>query len=155
MGHKGSPDKITIFVVKECNTRSICACVCPTKGAESQVAAELFLDAVQELGFRDAPIMYKCDQEPALLDVINLVSSCRKSQTIPENSPVGQSQSNGSIENAVSLVQSRVRRLKLALEERLGHQVPQPPLYTLASAACMFLRKPLRHRKRRQDTIHS
>ena len=81
MGNKDSLDNITILVVKECSTRSFFACVCPTKGAESQVTAELFLDAVQELGFRDAPSMFQCDQEPALLDVIKLVSPCRKAQT--------------------------------------------------------------------------
>ena len=39
-------DKITIFIVKEFTTNSLFATVCPRKGTECQVGAELFLDAL-------------------------------------------------------------------------------------------------------------
>ena len=45
VGLKDSSDKITLFVFKECVTRSVYACICPRKGTECQVASELFLDA--------------------------------------------------------------------------------------------------------------
>ena len=119
MGGKDDPDKITVFVLKECVTRSIYACICLKKGSESQIAAELFIDAIAELGFKDAPILYKCDQEPALLDIVHLVSRSRAAQTSPENSPVGQSKSNGSIENAVHIVETLIRRLRGGFKQRL------------------------------------
>ena len=92
---RNSDDKVTLFILKEKRSKSIFACVCQRKGSESQAAAELFLDAVHELGYHDSPIMYKSDQEPAIVDIINLVSSNRKAPTIPEQSAVGDSAGNG------------------------------------------------------------
>ena len=42
---------------------------------------------------------------------------------ILENSPVGESQSNGSVERAIKDVQHQVRKLKLQLEENIGEQL--------------------------------
>ena len=69
MGAREDPDKITIFVIKEFKSKSITACVCPKKGNESTIAAETFIDFIAELGYRDAAITIKSDQEPALVDV--------------------------------------------------------------------------------------
>ena len=49
-----------IFVLREKVTKRLFACVCPRKGTESQVAAELFIDAIHELGYANSKIMYKC-----------------------------------------------------------------------------------------------
>ena len=121
---KDPEDKLCLFILKEKRSKSVFSCVCPRKGTESQVAAELFLDAIYELGYRDSKILYKSDQEPALLDVINLVSTSRAAPMVPEQSPVGDSQGNGSIENAVEQVKGAIRRIKSNLESRLGKRLP-------------------------------
>ena len=95
-----------------------------TKGTECTVAADLFLNAINELGYRDATITYKSDQEPALVDVIHVVSASRSAKTLPEHSPVGSSQFNGSSENAVSIVKRILRRGKLAIERRFERKLP-------------------------------
>ena len=117
-------DKITIFVLKECNSRSLFACVCPTKGTECTVAANLYLDAIQELGYKHCTIQYKNDQEPALMAVVDIVSKSRVAATLPENSPVGSSASNGAAENAVDLVKGLIRRGRLAVEHRFVSKLP-------------------------------
>ena len=117
-------DKVTVFVIKECISKSLFACVCPTKGTECEVAAKLYLDAIQELGYKDCTVQFKNDQEPALMAVINLVSKSRSSPTIPENSPVGSSPSNGAVENAVGLVKGLIRRGRLAIEKRFSCKMP-------------------------------
>ena len=117
-------DKVTLFVLKECLTKSIFSCVCPKKGTETQVAAELFLDAMEELGLKNAKVMYKSDQEPAIKGVLDMVTKARSAPFVPEHSPVGSSQSNGAAENAVLLVKSLFRRNKLALEKRYSIKLP-------------------------------
>ena len=62
------------------------------------------------------PITLKSDQEPAIKSVINNVINSRNKHTKLEHSPVGDSQSNGSIENAIRKVEGQIRLLKLQLE---------------------------------------
>ena len=42
---------------------------------------------------------------------------------ILENSPVGESQSNGTVERAIKEVQNQVRKLKMQLEENIADQL--------------------------------
>ena len=44
-------------------------------------------------------------------------------QVILENSPVGESQSNGLVENAIKEVQSQIRKLKDQLQQNMGTQL--------------------------------
>ena len=46
-------------------------------------------------------------------------------QTIREESPVGESQSNGEVENAIQRVQGMYRTMKDDLEANLGEKVPE------------------------------
>ena len=66
-------DKITLFILKEFQSKSIFACVCPKKGTECQVSAELFLDAMQELGLKNSRVLFRSDQEPAIQAVLDMV----------------------------------------------------------------------------------
>ena len=127
------PDKITLFILKERKSKAIFATVCPVKGTETQAATELFLDAIEELGYKDSPILYKSDQEPSILAVLNEVSRLRLAKTsaeevapqsLPESSPVGSSQSNGEVEGAVGIIKGHLRRAKLTLENHLNAKLP-------------------------------
>ena len=82
------------------------------------------LDCVAELGYSNHTIYIKNDQEPALQAVIQGVVRGRPAPTLLEESPVGSSQSNGSIENAVSLSERGVRKLRIALENRYKVKIP-------------------------------
>ena len=74
---------------------------------------------LRKWGLRSELIL-RCDQEPAIVDLMNKVSDLRASPTLVEHSPVGDSQANGLAERAVQSVQKQVRTLLLALERNLG-----------------------------------
>ena len=50
-------------------------------------------DSTTRLGYKQ--VIIKSDQEPALIDFINGIIEVRDDPTIPEHSPVGESQSHG------------------------------------------------------------
>ena len=76
-------------------------------------------------------VVLRSDQEPEILDLINGVIETRQDQTIQQNSPVGESQPNGLVERAVRSAQDKFRTLRLALQKRVGCQVPpNHPLMT-------------------------
>ena len=60
-------------------------------------------------------MMLKSDQEASIVALQHDVQRIRAGKTIPINSPVGESQSNGRIENAIRRVQDKVRTLNLKL----------------------------------------
>ena len=62
-------------------------------------------------------VVLRSDQEPAIFDLIAGVFEARQDPTIPHNSPVGESQSNGFVERAVRTVKDQVRTLRLALQK--------------------------------------
>ena len=56
-------------------------------------------------GMKDAVIQLKTDQEPAIVTLQAAVQEVRKREVIPVNSPVGESECNGRVENAIRRVQ--------------------------------------------------
>ena len=62
----------------------------------------------------------RSDGEPAIKDLFEKVASQRASQTLLEQSPVGDSRANGRAERAVQTMEKQVRVLKLAIEKNFG-----------------------------------
>ena len=56
---------------------------------------------VDDLGYKDVKIVVKNDQEASIVEVQGAIRWNREAQTVPENSPVGDSQSNGLAERSV------------------------------------------------------
>ena len=70
-------------------------------------------------------VTLKGDQEPALRDLRSEMARIRKpAATLLEESPVGESQSNGVIERGVQTAEGQIRVLKDALETRLKCGIP-------------------------------
>ena len=88
------------------------------KGAagETWIANRICKD-IRGLGYNK--IIIKCDQEPSIVEIQKEVIRRCEAETIPENSPTGESQSNGDIENAIKQVEGQIRTMKVALESRL------------------------------------
>ena len=64
-------------------------------------------------------VRIKSDQEPAIVDVQGAVIAKRgNAPTTPVNSPVGDSQSNGRVENAIKKVRNMVKTILSSLESR-------------------------------------
>ena len=88
------------------------------------------------------PICVKSDQEPVIEAVNQQVIANRTAQTLIEHSPVGSSQSNGSIENAVADIEAQIRVGRLALEQNYGVKIPvnHPVVQWLVTYAGFALR---------------
>ena len=111
--------------VKEAKPKSIFSTVVPRKGiSETDVAITFILDCVADLGLAHHTVYLKNDQEPAIQSVIQGVVRGRVAPTVLEESPVGSSQSNGSIEGAVGEAEAQIRTARLALEQNYLHKIP-------------------------------
>ena len=74
---------------------------------------------VKKFGYHHR-VVIRSDGEPAIKDLLNKVAELRASETVLENTPVGDSKANGRAERAVQAVEKQVRVLKMAVEEHLG-----------------------------------
>ena len=98
----------------------------PHKGAGKEVnfAATCLTDFINELGHGNTDIIIKSDNEPVMNAIREQVANARKAATRPEHSPVGSSQSNGSIENAAKKIEGYIRSIKLSIESRYNCKLP-------------------------------
>ena len=78
---------------------------------------------IDDLGYSGGRIALKCDQEPAIVEVQEAVMASRESQTIPRNSPVGSSASNGAVENYIKQLEAQIRTIRDDLEAHIKHKV--------------------------------
>ena len=67
-------------------------------------------------GMEDALIQFKTDQEPAIVQLQAAIQEIRTVPVLPVNSPVGESESNGRVENAIKRVQEKIRSLRSQIE---------------------------------------
>ena len=65
------------------------------------------------------------DQERAIGALKHAVKNERPEDIMMEESPVGESQSNGIIERAIQEVEAQVRTIRLNVEERLNIKIPR------------------------------
>ena len=75
-------------------------------------------DNIEEFGYGGALVRIKSDQEPAIVDVQRAVTL-----TILVNSPVGDSQSNGRVDNAIKKVRNMVKTILSGLESKWSIRV--------------------------------
>ena len=114
---RDNEDEETATVLVAClyPSRTMLATVVPAKGADDYAIAAVGKE-IDVSGLTRMTI--KSDQEPAIHSLIQAVRRERP-ETIecmaPEESPVGESKSNGAVENAIRNVQGQVRTLKLML----------------------------------------
>jgi len=88
------------------------------------------VEDMEDYGYGNTRIIVKSDQEPAIKDVISGVVRQRPAETIPEHSPVGDSKSNGMVENCCKRVQGVFRTLKGTLKSKTGRRTkPSHDIY--------------------------
>ena len=85
----------------------------------NEYAIEAIKEDIESLGIKR--FIFKSDQEPAILALKERVTEAlgKKYEVIPEESPVGDHQANGEIENAIKELEKQIRVLKLALEQKM------------------------------------
>jgi hypothetical protein len=130
-----------ILVMTESESGGIWAIPVKRKGNYSSYVSQRIANIIQRIGY--ARCIIKCDQEPAIIDVTKEVkislfqelqeyaknvsvegveiefAELKEPVITTEHSPVGESQANGRIENAVGRVQGQIGALHLDLEEHL------------------------------------
>ena len=119
------PEKVkaTVLVCHDSKSGGIKAHVVKSKGiGDSWIAGRIIKD-LEDFGYGGCAIKIKCDQEPAIVDLQRTVGNQRRGKTVPVNSPVGDSQSNGKVENAIKRSQAGIRTLKDATEAEIGTKI--------------------------------
>lgn len=139
---EGEDETLTILLMKDQGSRAIRAWVVPHKGADTDGTADRAVQGIRDLGHR-GPVVFKTDNEPALLALREALMARLPEGAIPVTSPAGESQSNGAVENAVKLFKGLLRVHLAALERKAGVHIPSahPVLTWLAEHVADVLTK--------------
>ena len=106
------------FVVVEHKYGRVRAYQLPNKGVMGGAhwLPRRFINDWNNNGMKDAVIQLKTDQEFAMVNIQLAVQELRDREIIPINSPVGESECNGRVENAIRRVQEKTRALRHQIE---------------------------------------
>ena len=121
---EGEIVRVTILVMADFKTKAVLAVVVPHKGSGDGSVVKKVVRWLNNLGHRK--IIYKSDQENAMTELWKKVKedpSVECNEMVPEESPKGDSQSNGFAETCVREVKGMTRTLKSCLEERTGEEI--------------------------------
>ena len=108
---------LPILAVRDHASRTTFSHVVPCKGTSHVYPTAQAVTDIEHLGH--SSLVLKSDQEPAILDLrSDIIARCKEKgiSVIPENSPIGESQSNGVIERAIQDIEGMIRTLKDQLE---------------------------------------
>ena len=134
LAEEGHEDRATpILVSRNDKTKWLSAETLPCKGTSHPHNVTVLAKIYESCGFQK--LLAKSDNEPALLDLkrkaIAEAALLHGKDIEPIESPVGESQSNGFVENAVRDLKGMARTLKFAAEElhntSIGQQHPCLP----------------------------
>ena len=124
---KGRPavvkgEGLPIVIMHDSASKGILASAVPNKGDCEYAIKRATQDVTHILGYKQ--MIFKGDQEPALQTFMERTGMLCGDQVVQERSPVGESQSNGSVENAVLRIQGLYRTHRSALESKYGQRIP-------------------------------
>jgi hypothetical protein len=78
---------------------------------------------LDQSGYEGQKVTFKTDQEPSILALKKAIAALRIGETVPIESPVRASKSNGKMENAVGRWQAQLRTTKHYAEAMLGRKI--------------------------------
>jgi hypothetical protein len=109
------------------------------KGA-SDAMVKFCVGAMDQSGYVGEQLTFKTDQEPSIIALKTTVAASRIGQTVPIESPVRASKSNGMMENAIKIWQGQLRTIKHHLESKLGKCVePGGVLFSWLIRVCAYI----------------
>ncbi len=96
----------------------------PNRGASPRFAIDRWLEFAEGNGDGDNNVSVKDDQETSIHYVFSDIRDQRpEGTTIPEESVVRSSGSNGIVEKVVQEIEGGIRALLLGLQERIGRMI--------------------------------
>ena len=138
-------DLLTVFVARLYPSRCMVSIPCDVKGVDDYAVGRLahFLRCCGV-----TRLAYMCDQESALgaqnTGAMNMLRGTADwVGAIPENSAVGESQSNGKAESAIRIFEDQLRTMKGAFETRIATRCPSmhPVMKWLVECVSVILNK--------------
>ena len=115
--------KRPILVVVDNITKTAFAHDMDAKGADD-VTIEQIEEDIKCMGYQGTKIIIKGDQEPSIVAIQEkLINKRNEAQTVPENSPVGESSANGMVERTIQSVQGQIRTIKDQVETKTGRRI--------------------------------
>ena len=93
-----------------------------TKTVTEQLV-KYFKDILDQSGYIGEKITMKSDQEPSVVALKKAVAAARTGETVPIESPVRASQSNGRMEGAIGIWQGQVRTIKHYTESMIKRRI--------------------------------
>ena len=123
LGRAGSPSSATVLIMKDRESRSILASVVQSKGRGLDETVTQAAANIRRLGHYGRVIL-KTDGEPAIMDLRRGVAEKLQCVVPMERPAPYEPQINGSVENGVKQFKGLLRTLSLALEARVGVEVP-------------------------------
>ena len=119
--NKGERMNRPMIVIEDHETGAIVAHMCSQKGPGDKWIVRRIGKDPEEMGYGGTRIILKCDQENPIAAVEQeVIKNRRDVATVPRHSPVGESQSNGRVENAIRRGQEQVRAFYDQLKARTG-----------------------------------
>ena len=113
----------TLLVMRDRDTKAVRAWCLPNKGADITETVDRAVAGVNSLGYRGR-VLIRCDGEAALGALRNAITKAMPDGATPVVTPVGESQSNGGIEQAVRTVKGLLRVHLMALEAKISGRFP-------------------------------
>ena len=102
--------------MKEDRHQNIMSSVALKKGVEEPWTVDRVVKFIDLLGYRE--ITLKSDTEPAIIAFRNRVAALCKAEVTMEDAVKGDKESNGLIENAITLMRGIVRTIKCHIESK-------------------------------------
>jgi hypothetical protein len=114
---------LTLLIMKDRDTKALRGWVLERKGADMDENVDRAVIGIRDLGY-SGRVLIRTDGEPALTALRNAIAKGLPQGATPIKTPVGESASNGVMENGVSLFKAILRVHLLALERRIGGRFP-------------------------------
>ena len=122
LGSRDEEETVAVQIARDVDTKMLFAHVVPRKGLIANHGVNQMLRDLDTLGHKKMRL--KSDGEPALVSIQEEVKRQRAYETLLENSPVGDSRSNGIAERAVQSVAEQIRVLRASLEGKIQAKLP-------------------------------
>ena len=114
---------VTCLVMRDRDSKAVRAWVLERKGADCDETIDRAVSGIRDLGYRGR-VLIRCDGEPALTALRDAIIKALPDGATPVKTPVGESSSNGGVEQAIRTLKGLLRVHLAALERNVNAKFP-------------------------------